>query len=145
MCLLSDAVMFPAMQALLLGACVLTFLVDRGQRLSGWVAKTFRRGYRQSAAEAGAGSFAGAGSLSVDVTVQRGDGSMGQLAATAGFSLVVITLINGTAFNNENMWFKDFSVAVNVVDTLIVLYMCFWCAWSRNKILSLFLAVRNER
>jgi hypothetical protein len=126
------------MQALLVVACALAFLMDKRARLIGW-AKAFRRRYGRSAADAGGGA------LFANAMVQRGDLSIGKLGATAGFSLVVITLINGTAFNNEKMWFKDFSVAVNVADLLIVLYVCFLCGWSRNKILSLFEAVRTER
>ena len=63
---------------------------------------------------------------------------MKALGATAGFAIVVITLINGSAFSNEKFWLKDFSVSINVSDTLVVLYLCFWCGWSRKRIIAIF-------
>jgi hypothetical protein len=121
----SDAVAFPIMQFLLLFACIVAFL-------------------NSSAANRPKDDAAVVG-LRGDATPARGEPSMKALGATAGFAIVVITLINGSAFNNDEFWFKDFSVLINLLDTLAVLYLCFWSGWSRTKIIALFGEAKIDR
>jgi hypothetical protein len=118
MWLLSDTVAFPVLQLLLLVGLVVALIKD--------TPRIQNKGDR------------------VEAHVLRSDESMSRLGNTAGFAVVVISLINATAFNNDSFWLKDYTVAFNIVDLLIVLYLCFWCGWTRNWILGTFEAARME-
>jgi hypothetical protein len=124
MILLSDTVTFPVMQISLLIFCFIAFS-NSGPTIPP--------------------DQVDAPALTANATLLRGEPSMKALGAAAGFAIVVITLINGSAFNNERFWLKDFSVLINVLDTLAVLYLCFWCGWSRTKILGIFEQAKTDK
>jgi hypothetical protein len=75
--------------------------------------------------------------------VIRGDRSMKYLGATAGFATAAITLVNNTALK-EDMWLKDYSVLFNVVDVVVILYLCFVSRTSREWILDTFRRARID-
>jgi hypothetical protein len=126
MWVLSDSITFVLMQVSLLVTVVAAFL-------------------NSAAANRPKDDTATGGGLKADATVVRGEPSMRALGATAGFAVVVIALINGSAFNHEKFWFKDFSVLINLLDTLAILYLCFWCGWSRTKIVAMFGEAKIDR
>jgi hypothetical protein len=142
MWILSDTVTFPIMQISLLVICFIAFA--NGSATTAPMPNSLPQPSNATDTTA-ATVMRSETSLKADATPVRGQPSMRALGATAGFAIVVITLINGSAFNNEKFGFKEFSVAFNTLDTLAICYLCFVCTWSRSKILAKFEAARTEK
>jgi hypothetical protein len=136
MWILSDTVIFPILQISLLVFCIVAF------SNSGATTAPMPNNISQPSSDNQVGDASVVERMNltdkIDATVVRGKESMKALGATAGFSIVVIALINGSAFNNDKFWLRDFSVLINVLDTLAVLYLCFWCGSTRIKIVAMF-------
>ena len=69
---------------------------------------------------------------------------MNDLTGVAGFMAVVITLLNGTALN-EDLWLKHYSVAFNVFDIFVAVWVCLKSPSGRNFIIRRAIQVRTER
>ena len=76
--------------------------------------------------------------------VGRSDLSMNRLGAAAGFAVLVVTLINQTAFGVADFPYGNYSVFFNVLDTAVILYVCFYNGWARNLILDRFRSAKEE-
>jgi len=75
--------------------------------------------------------------------VSRAAESMQMLGVTAGFGATVVTLINGSALK-EDLWLKNYSVIFNVVDIVIILYLCLKSPIGRNWIIGRHIDARKE-
>jgi hypothetical protein len=75
---------------------------------------------------------------------ERSDMSLNRLGAAAGFAVLVLTLINQTAFGVADFPYRHYSVLANVFDTAVILYVCFFNGWARNSILERFKIARKE-
>jgi hypothetical protein len=69
--------------------------------------------------------------------------SMAALGNTAGFAMVVVTLINQSALRDGH-WLAPYSTLINLVDLLAILSLCFWSIRSRNFIIGLFNRAKTE-
>ena len=116
---LQDWLLFPILQAVILFGGIYCWWEDRGRR--------------RSRKEGG-----------TQFRVGRSDLSMNRLGAAAGFAVLVVTLINQTAFGVADFPYGNYSVFFNVLDTAVILYVCFYNGWARNLILDRFRSAKEE-
>lgn len=68
---------------------------------------------------------------------------MGYFAAAFGFSALIVTLVNRSAFG-QGVWYADYTVLINLSDISLIAYVCFCNTWSRNKIVGFAEALKRE-
>jgi hypothetical protein len=117
MTILSNVCMFPLFQLSLLLIFLLSILMDRTTRKS---------------------PFNGS-------QIIRGDNSMAMLNMASGFFIsVIVALINNMVFSEYDYGARKYSVIINFVDLIAIIYVCYISAWGRNRIIALTGSLRKE-
>lgn len=74
----------------------------------------------------------------VIIEVKRGDTSWGYFASAYGFlSLILLQIINTT-----EAW-KGYKTITTIIDLWLLMYLCFYSSWFRNKIVGMFEKSKN--
>ncbi len=75
----------------------------------------------------------------------RGDNSMDMLNMASGFFIsVIVALINNMVFSENDYVAGKYSVLINIVDLIAIIYVCYISAWGRNRIIALTGSLRKE-
>lgn len=70
--------------------------------------------------------------------VKRGETSWGYFASTYGFlSVLLLQIINTT-----EAW-KGYKTITTIIDLWLLMYLCFYSSWFRNKIVGMFEKSKN--
>ena len=69
--------------------------------------------------------------------VRRAAASIRHFEVAIGFAVAVVTLFNGAALK-DGFWLQDYSLAFNLLDVAIILYLGFFSPTFRNWLVGFF-------
>ena len=72
----------------------------------------------------------------VHATVLRGEQSMTTLEKITGLVIAaIVTIINKSVFDDDDAGWQSYSAAFNLLDLMIIIYLCYFSPWVRNNII----------
>jgi hypothetical protein len=70
--------------------------------------------------------------------VARSDPSINKLAVSYSIAFgVIIQVINANAFRGQHWLLSDYSILINLLDLVVIFYVCYFSGLGRDRILRL--------
>ena len=76
------------------------------------------------------------GMSQITTGIRRGLEAMNMFAKFTGlFIVAIITIINKSVFDDNEVHWKHYSAAINAFDLIAIIYLCYVSPWGRNHII----------
>ena len=72
----------------------------------------------------------------IHASVLRGEQSMTTLEKITGLVIAaIVTIINKSVFDDDAAGWQRYSAAFNLIDLVMIIYLCYFSSWVRNNII----------
>jgi hypothetical protein len=72
----------------------------------------------------------------IHANVLRGEQSMTTLEKVTGLVIAaIVTVINKSVFDDDDAGWQRYSAAFNLLDLVMIVYLCYFSSWVRNSII----------